>query len=143
MFFPESLYTLSQRDLQVTWLEPFWRAATQFLAQGTIFSQFAVPIDRVLLLQHAYLTAVPTGGQNISELELNVFITPGGTEFQLDKLGVQAANARAKLNWQGSIVVPSAYILEAKAVFNAGALGNELECSFIGMLIPNANLARV
>ena len=107
MFFPEFLYKLSQRDEQVTWLDPSYgngdnSAANVSVAQDLI----VVPVDRALVLQSVSVFADPGAGQNVVSMFVRVQAPGTAAEFRLaQELTNTVADEEAFINWSGSIIV--------------------------------------
>jgi len=144
VFFPELLYQLPPRDLQLTWLEPLWRTEQLNLASTLISVEVVIPNDRALLLQHAYGFATPGAAQNVVELFVQVRSpSPDASLVTLESRGNPiAANLDQEIGWQGSVLVPQGWRVRAFASFNAAGAANFVALGVGGMLIPSGNFAR-
>jgi hypothetical protein len=145
MFFPESLYLLSSKDQQVTWLDPVYVRQVQTVALASIVEDYTIPQGQVLLLQHAGMQTAPGAAQNNTGQALVVKPTVA-TQPQviLDQtLAALAAGVNGWFYWNGTILVPPTWSVRASATFNAGAAANTVILFLVGMLIPVGNLQRV
>lgn len=153
MFFPESLFLLSQRDAQVSWLDPanIGTPSGVFIpplssnAVGTDGSvSWQVPQGRALILQHVHCFFQP-GGVQISSLR-RILVRPaaaGTTEVWLhEERNSLAAGVGQELTWQGSIILPERWYVQGYGEFNGG-VANELVLSFAGLYIPLGNIQRI
>lgn len=142
--FPEQLFVLSQRDQQVTWLDPYLRNTQSTVAAVSVNSGLQVPVDRALLFYAAYAEFIPGAAQNVANNSISLFPASGSFEVKVKRnLIAGAANVPLILDWSGFILLPPTWIIRATAAFNAGAAGNTVELSVAGILIPPANIQRV
>jgi hypothetical protein len=144
MIFPEFLFRLSQRDQQVTWLDPVSLQVSSAVAAASITAiGTVVPIDRVLVLTNAIMLATAGAAQTTQQQSLQV-VAVGGfvTTIAIDTI-VSAAAGRAPLNWAGQVLVPPSWTVRAVGTFNAGAAVNNVDISLHGILIPAGNIQRV
>lgn len=145
--FPEQLYQLTQRDHQVTWLEPFFASISNAAIATSVDSGFVtVPNDRVLLLLNVAARVEPGAGQTSSSLNVRFRTQAGAASFQpiLRQENYAATGVTFNLHWVGQILVPSAWEIFATGGFSAApANPNSTFLNVIGMLIPNANIQRV
>lgn len=145
MFFPEFLLRLSQRDEQVTWLDPLLIERVEAVANVTVATLPAtIPTDRALIIQTVVGQATPGAAQSVTELLLQI-IAPGSNlliDFAGESFPVVANQAR-HLNWSGSILIPPGWGVRARAAFDAGAAVNTARMELIGMFIPVGNIQRV
>lgn len=143
MFFPESLYLLSQRDQQVTWLEPVIQRSTSTSAAVSISHAFAVPEGRALLLQHAHVRAIG-GAAQLNTVRSLYLDRPGAPEVYLDRsLTAGPVAGEAFLEWQGSVLLPAGWRVTTSSTFDAAANPNSLYTSLAGLMIPIGNIARL
>jgi hypothetical protein len=148
MFFPESLYLLSQRDQQVSWLEPL--ALRDTFAAGIAAANiqrlvYTVPIDRLLILQAFSFLATAGAAQTVNDVRIDIV-----PRLSAEIVRVWSADSRymstggvAGGNWTGSILVPPQYTLRANFLFNAGAAANFFDLGVHGLLIPVGNVQRI
>lgn len=143
MIFPEYLYQLSKRDLQVTWLDPALRSVVTSVAAANVTSDFTIDNGRILVLTHVHGFVIPGGGQNVTLLSL-LIVDPGGTLIRLvtDDTN-QAADFRAESTWQGELIIPPGWTIRATADFNAALAANRVDLSLGGILIPVGNVQRL
>lgn len=156
MFFPEGLYTLSARDQQVTWLDPgmYGEASgipgplysNTIAGDGSVSQQ--VPEGRALILQHVLANFQPgpiAAPVQVSTLR-RILVRPpnaGTTEVWLkEERNALAAGVALSLDWQGSLLVPPRWFVQAYAEYNGG-VANELTLNIGGMLIPIGNVQRL
>lgn len=140
---PELLYVLSQRDLQITWLDPIIRtelgsAAAVNVETGTFF----VPLDRAMLLLHCALRINPGAGLNVVSAFLNVH-APFGPGVPLLHIGRLAADVSEGVHASPQVVLPPNWEIEGKATFSGTLNANVVEISIAGILIPPGNIQRV
>jgi len=146
MFFPEALYLLSQRDQQVTWLDPVYNAAATGSAAASVSSPaFTVPSSQAFVLQNVQGYADPGAGQNIALLEVYIGPPSPGTQFVrlVSDVLVKAADVNAAVHWSGSLIVPPAWRIIAEGTFNAGVQVNTVRLGVMGMFIPIGNIQRL
>lgn len=144
MFFPEQLYLLSARDLQVSWLDPLLRRVTDSQNAVQVAANFTTGIDRILILQSVHGAYSPGAGQNIVDADLSIKNPQGNFGVRLRTLlNALGAGVTAELTWQGSLLVPPGWFLSAFADFNAGVAPNNVELSVAGIIIPRANVQGV
>lgn len=145
MFVPEFLYRLSQRDEQVTWLDPRLFDEVAAVAAASVTVQDVVPEGRVLLLQSACATQTPGAGQNITRLTLQVVgqVANAPAVLLATDSTIGAANDQSDINWSGSIIVPPGWTVRGSGAFSAGVAVNNVRLSYAGVLIPVANVQRV
>lgn len=144
MFFPEQLYQLSARDLQVSWLDPSYQRATNAAGGASMSLVWGnIPAGQIFLMQSLVLRLnhVPPitlldGWIGVRDLGPLVTILSG-----LEAPG-GATKAQNYVTWSGSLVVPPGWRFEAAATFS-GAIGNIIEGFAAGILIPVANVQRV
>lgn len=145
MFFPESLYALSPRDEQVTWLDPRLATVTSAVASVSVSATDAVPDGRVLMLQSAVAQSAPGAAQFATRLTIQVVGPVNNVPAVLLKTDsvAKAANATSELSWEGSIIVPPGWTVRASCAYNAGAAVNTVVLNYCGILLPVANIQRV
>jgi len=143
-FFPEFLFQLSSRDQQVTWLDPFsQRIIVSALSLGVEADAARVPLGKVLLLQSVAAQADPGAGQLVNSVVISLRPQPNGPPVNLAAIGSTAVDLLQFLNWSGSIIVPSEWLITANSSFNAAVAANQTVLDVIGMLIPVGNIQRV
>lgn len=146
MFFPESLYLLSARDQQVTWLDPvLFRSFLSTAAAGVNTPNFTVPDGRTLILTSASCFASPTGGQVAT---FGDFRAQGPDLVDISIAQEQpnpalGAGVPLILNWSGQIIVPPRWNVYFRGSFNAGVAANSVAQHLFGILIPVANVQRI
>lgn len=144
-FWPEALYELSARDRQVTWLEPvIFRGNETGDNFGSVI--YTVPDGRLLLLQNAYLQVWPDVGNQVTDWK--ILIGAPGPSFQETYLrasqGVTfAINLVLNEYWSGSVVVPEKWSVRGIGVFSGAAVGDYVDFSMHGLLVPIGNVQRV
>jgi hypothetical protein len=143
VFFPESLFLLSDRDRQVSWLDPLITSPESSQMLATFEVSYTVPNGKALLLQSVHGVAVGGGAQTCSEIGLAVRTTSLGTYTYLNSDFETAAGADREVSWRGSVLVPERWLVLADAVFSAGVAANFLKLSIFGMLVPIGNIQRV
>jgi len=146
MFFPESLFQLSQRDLQVTWLDPLITRNLLAIANAVVSADLTVPTGRVLLLTHIHAETVPDAAQNATGLFVGALPPPAGTgTFVLLAANRTAGGAgvRTMVDFDGQVLIPSGWIVRAQGTFNAGVNVNQAEAHIWGMLFPIGNIQRL
>lgn len=143
--FPEQLYQLSQRDLQVTWLDPAIFQNIDILAAVSVNTTlFTVPEGRVLLLQSVSAIADPGAAQSCRSVSISLLQPVSATLFPLAReTFAVAADQDRVANWSGSIMVPPGYGINALATFDAAVAANSIRGDMVGLLIPLANVQRV
>lgn len=145
-FFPESLFVLSERDHQVTWLDPLFAQINPAGAAVTSFSEviYTVPNDRSLLLQGAFIGSNPGAGQIGTSCILMVRTPNASLDYRLAaNYTRQGADVNMALNWSGSLLIPSGWRIAAVAEFDAGVAVNAISADVLGLLLPNGNIQRV
>lgn len=144
MFFPETLYLLSDRDQQVTWLDPIQFRLTTSAASAVVSSTLTIPQGRAAVITALTVTCSPGAAQNVNQIVVAVLLR--GIDFNQPNIKETytpgAANAIIPLDWQGEIVVLPGDVIRALAVFNAGVAVNNTTLSVFGILIPVGNLQR-
>lgn len=156
MFFPDALYTLSARDLQLTWLEPVLFSTRVTAAGAFLQDRYEVPTDRMLLLQHVGLRLFPAATETIVVAQSGILLanagvttTPPAVRLVMSTgAGTAQQNAAVAvqhwMSWQGSILVPPAWTVEAVGNFSPGAAATDvLELYVIGLLVPPGNVQRL
>lgn len=156
-FYPEALFELSGRDRQVTWLDPAFYGPVGATLTGALRSvtigtdgsvSQQVPDGRALLLQHVCAYFAPGTAANNCSLQRILVRPPTALtlEMWLREQRIEAADVDAaqgyELTWQGSLIVPPLWFVQAYGEFSAGA-DNEVAINIAGMLIPVGNFARV
>lgn len=144
-FFPEFLYKLSDRDQEVTWLDPVVVHSDVSAAVAVIQSAvYTVPGDRMLILQNVSMLANPAAGRAV--IDLNFALQPPPPETTtyrvVQEFWTVAADVNRGLNWSGSILVPPLWRVSAIAVID-GAAGGQIVHDIFGILIPKGNVQRV
>lgn len=152
MFFPESLYQLSARDLQVSWLDPVFFREESSVAAVSHEITYTVPQGRALLLQNLVADAAAGAAQTCSDMQtmarppttnqqfyIAVNWYNGGGGFPVSA----AAPQQRAVNWAGQLLVPELWRVSIQANFSAAANPNFCHLSVIGLLIPIANVQRV
>lgn len=146
MLIPEFLYRLSQRDEQVTWLDPRLLASSlSQAAVGPALNLFTVPPGNVLVLSSVVGRGVAGGAQTMSELVLEVN-TPQQTEPLVTLTGQvfdPAVSTARFITWSGQLIIPAEWIIRIVGTFNAAVAANTIRGSVAGILIPVANVGRV
>lgn len=145
MFFPEFLYRLSQRDQQVTWLDPSYN--TGLLSDTSVGLErnlVTVPDGRVLILESASVEADPGAAHACTRIRI-VATTP---VVNLDFVIAQAtfavtANLTQSLNWSGSLLIPPGWSVRMLGVFDAAVAANQIQGYSLGMLLPVGNIQRI
>jgi len=144
MFFPESLFLLSARDQQVTWLDPFFERSslsTPAASLSLVFGQ--VPRDRALVLTNLVARCIPGAASNfldgfigILDPSINLRILKGSDPTP------PAATRQGYISWSGQVLVPPLWQFQMDVNFSAVA-PNGIEGFAIGMLVPVGNVQRV
>jgi hypothetical protein len=145
VLFPESLFKLSARDQQVTWLDPVILLFTTTLAAVTVNSTFDVPDGRCLILFSGHCLAIPGAAQSVTRTRI-VIRNPSQNYIDLDSANINpplAANAWGNAKFHGQLMMPDGWQLRAEAEFSAGAAANRVDLSVVGLLIPIGNIQRV
>lgn len=143
-FFPEALYLLSDRDQQVTWLDPVLFEANVSLAQLNVISAFIVPTGRLLLLQNAVGDFAAGAAQTVSNAQIVVRPVATPNPYTLIAVNYYGPAVQQRfINWSGSIVVPPGWQVQADGVFSAAAAANYVDLAISGLLIPIGNVQRV
>ena len=147
MFFPEQLYLLSQKDQQVSWLEPLV-LRDSFTDVGDPITRllYRVPQGRVLLLQNLAARADAGAAQNILNLTFDAVPL-----WSANPIIIKSGDARqsalgtpnAAIDWSGSILIPAQYTLRLTADWSAAAVANSLDIGVMGLLIPQGNLQTI
>lgn len=143
MFFPEALYLLSQRDQQVTWLDPVFAGVQQSDLLTTVSTFYDVPDGRALILQNAHLHATPGAAQNRTGMQISVFradVVAANVHLRRD---FAAAAGVGVLHWVGSIIITPGWRLMGRGSFDAAANANIVDLKVAGLLIPIGNVQRV
>lgn len=144
MFFPEALYLLSQRDQQVTWLDPVVFDSNQSLAQVNVTAAYTVPTGRILILQNVSVEFAAGAGQTVTWGGAVIRPVPTPSPYGILMAEYFAAGAvKVTVNWSGSIIVPSGWLVQSDAIFNAGANPNYAALAMHGILIPVGNVQRL
>lgn len=145
MFFPDFLYQLSQRDQQVTWLDPALSRIISSVAAATVTADFIVPNDRMLLLSAFYAVFSPGAAQNVVDTRIELLsqslVSPA--VILTRNSNALAAGIITDTDRQCEIPVPPLWRVRATGVFNAGAAANDVHLSIAGMLIPIGNIQRL
>lgn len=153
-FWPEGLYQLSARDRQVTWLDPLLDGPTGATLVGPLRSvtigtdgsvSRQVPDGRVLVLQSVVGYFAPGTAANANTLARLLIRPPtaGTLEVWLrEQRQAAAAGFSTELAWQGSVIVPPQWFVQAYGEFDAGA-DNEIALNIAGILIPVGNVQRL
>lgn len=142
--FPELLYILSQRDQQVTWLDPILQRSEESSLNAVIFEEIVFPTDRAVLLHHAHAGFSPGAAQNISTGELNIRRVLDGAFIRLRLQGdALAVNIDLEQSWQGEILLPPGWSVRATGIFSAAAAANLVQVSVAAVVIPAGNIQRV
>lgn len=142
MIFPESLYLLSPRDQEVTWLDPVAaRGTLNQAATSVTISLFTVPQGRYLVLSQASAIAQPGAAQNVDQFQIDYLHLTDFYVIAIDNTA-KAANIRASLNWNGQILIPPAATVRVVGSFNAAVAANTVGLWINGILIPAANIQR-
>jgi hypothetical protein len=146
MFFPEFLYRLSQRDQQVTWLDPVVSFQQDAQLAVNVSVTFTVPDARALVLQHASIVASPSGAQTSTLREIVLRVPGVGTTnsgFLKREETTGAGGQDFFLDWQGSAIIPPQWRIIANGTFVGVATANTVNLTVLGILIPIGNIQRV
>lgn len=140
------LYEISQRDMQLSWLDPLFHRERITTATASISVEYTVPLGRVLLLSSAVASAVAGSLLTTTLVSIGFVKTSASSEFDLmvlpsDQLTTAAKN-RYSANWSGRVTVPQDWIIKSSAAFSGTTDVNSLTLSLIGMLIPIGNIQR-
>lgn len=143
MFFPESLYQLTQRDLQVSWLSPVhvFESVSLPAAGVSVLPVNPVPLGQLLIVTNLVNTANRGGAATISEQR--ILLTRPGFAGPLITAARPPAPTRNFLAWTGQLLVPAGWSVQFDADFSVAAAGNEVQGSVSGMLIPIGNVQRI
>lgn len=150
MFLPESLYLLSARDQQVTWLDPLFTGALELTAAVADLQQnYVVPDGRALLLQSVHVFGSGGGAQTCTYIEIALDL-PGSpltytylsSNYPGSPGAVAAVQTRTQ-QWSGALIVPEKWRVAGAAGFSAAAVPNSVFLSVAGLLIPIGNVQRV
>lgn len=142
MFFPEFLLKLSQRDEQVTWLDPVVQRVRVSAAAAQVFATFTVPEGRALALTHVGAGGTPGAAQNLTNLRAYVARPNTGVPIILAN-GIFNSAVFDFISWQGQVLLPPGLIVELQADFSAGVAANIAVLDLIGVIIPVGNIQRV
>lgn len=148
MFFPEFLFQISQRDRQVTWLDPVFDSLAVSAANVLVESSIDPhpTDDRAFILQSAIARGDAGAAQTCDSLAIAIQREEGGDFYRLALTGnatAIAAGSIVALNWSGSVIVPPGWNIKARGNFNAGANANQVDLDIVGMLIPIGNIQRI
>jgi hypothetical protein len=143
MFFPESLYLLSARDQQVSWLEPVFFREEVLDTQVGLEIQYQVPQGRCLLLQTAVGDGAAGAAQTCDNLQVLARPPTANVQTYLAVSWYGGALQGRMVNFSGSVIVPELWIVMAQANFSAAANANFVHLSISGLLIPIGNVVRV
>lgn len=143
------LYQLTPRDLQVTWVEFFFRAASLTQNAATLNLDVAlVPEGRILVLQHAsiMMTCPATVGAKRCHVTYEgvtdgAIFAPLAAMIDFHRTGATPTGEVFQHSWHQLGHVPQGATLRASAVFTAANIGNSISASFGGYLIPRGNAA--
>lgn len=146
MFFPESLYLLSSRDQQVTWLDPvFNRQTLTSNSAGISTPNYTVPESRALILQNVSSFGTPGAATQCTSLDMRAQ-GPDGQDMTIS-IGFPSAAPPVLQslvwNWNGSLLIPPRWNIYTRASFTGAAAANTAAQTLIGVLIPVANIQRV
>jgi len=140
---PEQLYVLSQRDLQVTWLDPIIRELSASIASPNVNTPIlTVPQDRYLILLHCLLHVRPGAGQANSETRINANPPIQGAAIQLLAIGTRANDVREFAHAWPGLLLPPNWSLQGSGNFSAGVAANLVAVSIFGILVPAGNIQR-
>lgn len=146
MFVPELLYQLSERDQQVTWLDPVFVRVGPTVSAATQITEtvYTVPSDRALCLQNFNVILDPGAAQTVRRANLAALPTTGTLQVVIRaEEWADAINEERVLHWAGSIIVPANWRLQTFSAYDAAAAGNSQDTTIIGVLIPIGNIQRV
>lgn len=147
--FPEFLYTLSQRDEQITALEivsarsnTFSGAAT---ALQTLSGIYTVPNDRVLSLSSMVIQGQAGAGQ-VFQNAIGFILLPNAASTQFQYLGTQKPNTTPGQNGfiqalDNTVLIGPGCRIFAQAVFDLGTVSNSVTYFIQGILFPRGNFA--
>jgi len=154
VFFPEGLYLLSDRDRQVTWLDPLLDGPTGALLTGPLRSvtigtdgsvSRQVPDGRMLILQHVTAYFAPGTAANANTLARILIRPPTALTLEVwlrEARQAAVAGFAQELTWQGSVIVPPLWYVQAYGEYDAGA-DNEVALNIAGILVPVGNISRI
>lgn len=142
MIFPELLYQLSQRDAQVSWLEPAPRRIDVAGAALFLNADFAVPDDRILMLTSCLARSIGNGADLVDTLTIGM-LPPGLVTTVLLAAGTFSGTSDKVLQAILQVIVPSGWLLRAHSDYNAAISVHNLQFSFTGVLLPAGNFSRV
>lgn len=150
MFFPEFLLKLSERDAQVTWLDPFFDYRT---TSGTTASLFLdtprVPDGRALIVNHSVGYGQPGGAEFGIWTYIAILDAQNTTRGILDgKFERAGGGAGAALNGltaalRSPVLLLPGMLLRYMFVKSAAVTSATIEFSTSGILIPIGNIQRV
>lgn len=152
MLAPDFLYKLQEKDLEVTWLDPFiFRASNGVASVGVTADSQPVPVGRACILQHALATAFSGGASTTQNLTLDIcqpvniipVVRLANQFFNENAGGVDiVANHASYCSWTGSIIMLPGQFLRTNGNFSSGVPVNSMDIFGWGLLIPLANIQR-
>jgi hypothetical protein len=150
-FWPEALFLLSDRDRQVTWLDPVIVKTDNLPGElvADIQLNYVVPQGRALLLQSVHVFGGAGAGQTCTYIEIALDLpgSPGAYTYLSTNYpgspGAPAVGVERQAFWSGSVLVPERWRVAGAAGFNAAAQPNQVVHSVVGLLLPMGNIARI
>ena len=142
MFFPEFLLKLSERDQQVTWLDPLSDNVNTIANSTSITVTYNVQDGKVLLLQAANIRGISGAAQTCDRLQI-VLAARAAAAGNALSLSFVAAALENSINWTGSVVVPPLWVIQGNVRFSAAVNPNDCRLSLFGMFIPVGNIQRI
>lgn len=140
------LYELSQRDQQVTWLDPTAFTLTASGLNTQVDATYAVPVGLCLILMSLCGNGSAGAGQN--NIRITLELSPPSdlgnfvaiSEVTSAQIGV--ATPTLSLPWSGRLYIPQLWTIRCRSSFSASAFANFSELNVLGMLIPIGNIQR-
>ena len=139
--FPPQLYLLRPGEqVPYEWLDPFTESRINSASQNLLATAFDVPAEKVLFLFSANTESDPGG--NIASNIFIALVNPNITgTVRLKFFPVGGTAQHIILDWQGFVVVPPNWKVQAQSNFS-GSLGNSIRLDICGLLIPLGNFLR-
>jgi len=141
--FPEFLYKLTARDMQVTPLEIVTVTANNSGLSTNIQTQlYTVPKGKILLLDTVSFFEVPGSGQKFLCGRVSITGQNGSTIIA----GRNANNATAGISYEDSVefnslAIGEGNIITVTNIFDSGVASNSSTNGLTGVLIPRGNFA--
>ena len=143
---PPQTYQMGEPSFRSPTLETIARKVVTGGAATSVVAEFtSLAKDKLLVLTNVSGNLGPGATQACVSIKVDLFTAAGANFNVYREVFPETANLDETFNWQGECTVRGQgapnVVVRATAVFDAGVASNQLSFSFMGYIIPRANVA--